>query len=100
MRNAVFLVVLVSLSAASDVTAKVNVSVYNGSVPFAGATLVGGQQRMGSGGECTPNEIYIVDGDRTVVLTNKAIRNDILSSVLRRGCTQIHPCLFLKDTML
>ena len=26
---------------------------------------------------CTPNEIYIVDGDRTVVLTNKAISADI-----------------------
>jgi len=48
------------------------VSIYNGSVPFAGATLAGSQPAG-----CTPNEIYIVDGDRTVVLTNKAISADI-----------------------
>ena len=49
------------------------VSIYNGSVPFAGATLAGSQPAG-----CTPNEIYIVDGDRTVVLTNKAIREEKL----------------------
>jgi len=89
MQNAVFLV-LVSLAAsrATNLPAsraksgsKVQVSVYNGSVPFAGATLVGGGQLgldpRGPGGECTPNEIYIVDGDKTVVLTNKAISADI-----------------------
>ena len=97
MQNAVFLV-FVWLASASKATnlppasmaksgSKVQVSVYNGSVPFAGATLVGGGGQVGldprggpAGGECTPNEIYIVDGDKTVVLTNKAIRNVLASA--------------------
>ena len=94
MQNAVFLV-FVWLASASEATnlipasmaksgSKVQVSVYNGSVPFAGATLVGGGGQVGLdprvGPECTPNEIYIVDGDKTVVLTNKAIRNVLASA--------------------
>ena len=92
MQNAVFLVVVsLAASMATNLPAsmaksgsKVQVSVYNGSVPFAGATLVGGVSQgldpRGPGGECTPNEIYIVDGDKTVVLTNKAIRNVLASA--------------------
>ena len=91
MQNAVFLVVVsLAASMATNLPAsmaksgsKVQVSVYNGSVPFAGATLVGGGHGLdprGPGGECTPNEIYIVDGDKTVVLTNKAIRNVLASA--------------------
>lgn len=64
-------VVRLILFTLSSVTSQ-QVSIYNGSVPFAGATLAGSQPAG-----CTPNEIYIVDGDRTVVLTNKAISADI-----------------------